>query len=315
MKDILKDRLTGCILGYAIGDALGKGTEFMTRDIVRRRYPNGLRTYGGIIRDSHRSQWKSNQWTNDTEVVIRMCEAIAASGDLTVADQAEMLKLWYEQSPFDVVPVMRWVLSQGEYLSDPHRTAQNVWDMMPRLEASNEALGRAMVAGLWPDDPIGHAVDMCMMTHCDSRCVCTAKVIASVAHSLLWNGKEPEYETLVEICRDTDERTLPYLEIAREGTLEDLELDDPDTLWYTRKAMGAALHALWHADRMTQAAYRLVDQGGDADTNTSLALGLLGLKLGKSALPEYLTEELMEHDRAVKAAEQFAEVLCVHAGI
>ena len=37
------DRMMGCLYGNAIGDALGLGAEFMSRDEVRRFYPQGLK--------------------------------------------------------------------------------------------------------------------------------------------------------------------------------------------------------------------------------------------------------------------------------
>ena len=37
----IKDRIAGCLWGQAIGDALGLGTEFMSRDEVLHNYPDG----------------------------------------------------------------------------------------------------------------------------------------------------------------------------------------------------------------------------------------------------------------------------------
>ena len=40
-----KDRFTGVLFGQAIGDALGLGSEFMSKEEVLRYYPNGLSSY------------------------------------------------------------------------------------------------------------------------------------------------------------------------------------------------------------------------------------------------------------------------------
>ncbi|MDE7160062.1 MAG: ADP-ribosylglycohydrolase family protein [Muribaculaceae bacterium] len=304
MDNELNDKIRASIIGYAIGDTLGKGTEFMTKPTVRLRYPHGLRTFGGIIRDAHRSQWAPNEWTNDTEILLLMARTMTEAQSLDIHSQAAMLKKWYESHIYEVGSTLRWVLSQEDYLDDPHGAVARVWGRMVTLEANNEALGRVMLAGMWPGDEYARkATDICRLTHCDQRCVSTARIIAEVAHSLLWDNETPDFDTLASMSHDTDERTLPYVEAARQRGIDQLELDDPETFWYARKTMACALWALWHCGSMEEALYKIVDEGGDADTNAALALGLLGLRYGSKALPEYLQGELLNRDRLEQTAD------------
>ena len=63
-----------------------------------------------------------------------------------------------------------------------------------------------------------------------------------------------------------------------------LNLDDPDTIGYTFKCMGAGFWAL-RQDNFRDALEAIVFEGGDADTNGAVAGALLGCKLGMEGLP------------------------------
>ena len=79
MKDSVKDKIVGCLYGQAVGDALGLGTEFMSKDEVKRNYPNGLSEYSQIVQDYHRKRWDKGDWTDDTDMMLCIAKAIIKS--------------------------------------------------------------------------------------------------------------------------------------------------------------------------------------------------------------------------------------------
>lgn len=304
------NHIQGCLFGYAIGNALGLGTEFMTAPEAAHRYPGGLRHYDQIIRDAHRSQWKHGDFTMDTEILLRLAHTITDHGYASVEEFARMLTDWYEEFPYDFEGHFRWVVSHPDFTKDPIDASRQVWEGMGRYEAYNEALGRAMLLGLSKEDHRQKIADNCRTTHYDPRCVCTAVVIGEVSHQLMWHGHRSTPEELINLASEWDTRCIPLIKMAAEGDLAGMDLDDKKTYWWTRKAMASALWAFWHAKDAEEALFRIVDEAGDADTNAALALGLYGLREGVEALPQNLLDGLVQKERVGAKAQKVYDTLC-----
>lgn len=303
---IIRDRIMAAMLGYAIGDALGKGTELMSKVEARHFYPDGLKEYSRIIRDGHRSQWKRNEWTGDTELLLLTADALSEDKGYVADTHARRIYEWFNNTEEEVVPLFRWILSKPEYLENPKEVAGEVWRNMPNLEASNEALGRCLILSFMPVNYRAILADGCRLTHHDSRCLSSAAVVGTIAHSLLWHGIMPSRETLCEVAAGIDERTIPFVEMAYNKEIADFGLDNPQTFWFTRLAMATGIWTLVNCETMEKALDKVVMEAGDADTNASLALALLGLKFGTDALPASLLEELNDKERVVRCAEKLA---------
>ena len=49
----------------------------MTRQEVGKYYPTGLKQYDQIIQDAHRSRWERGDWTDDTDMMLCIANALA----------------------------------------------------------------------------------------------------------------------------------------------------------------------------------------------------------------------------------------------
>ena len=312
---MLINKIEGCLYGYAIGDALGLGTEFMTRDEVKVRYPDGLRHYEQIIHDAHRTGWKKGEFSTDTKLLLEMAESIIERRDIDYMHVAAKLKHWFETDDnHDIDSAMRWIFRHPDYTKNPHAVCEEIYNRQGHFEAHNEALGRCMLAGLWPGDIERHVIDNCRLTHWDTRCIVSGIMLAMMANSLYWDGTEADYDELCDVCSRLDPQVLPYLKLARKAdSLDVFNLDDEDTLWYTRKAMAVALWTIWHRTDPAEALYEIIGYGGDADTNAAIAMSLMGLKYGVKSFPKHLVEGLLDHRRILNASDRLAEVV-IEAG-
>ncbi len=299
-----KDKIKGMLFGYALGNALGIGTELMTRQEIKIHYPEGLRSFSQIIRDGHRCQWEKGDWSNDTEMLLMLVDSLIESKGIDIIDYAHRLKKWHEEDPADLATVYRCVFPEPHWKQNPLMVARNAWHKNHFSDPSNEAIHRALISGIVSgEELLEDTRNLIQMTHNDSRCVCTAVIVARMVQLLYWEDSEPSFEELLSIADSIDHRAIPYIEIAKNGSLEELELDDEETVWYTRKTMSAALWALWHCDTPTEILHTLVAAGGDADTNAALGMALAGLKYGYEAMPEEVNN-LIQYNRIDQQVER-----------
>lgn len=286
------EKIKGAIYGFALGDALGLGTEFMTRNEIQSYYPSGLRNFDDFVRDAHRSQWDRACWTNDTIMFTTLADSIIRRGTYDLPEFAKDFHKMLHSLECDISPVLRAIINTPGWEEAPVRKAAEAWKRFGLFEASNDAVHRGVLAGLLA--PAGEvdnwARSLTLITNPDSRCVSSTMVVARMTNSLLHKETPAPYDSLVEVCYAVDARTIPYLDHAFNGPIEDLDLDDEQTLAYTRKAMTAGIWPILHCDNAADCIYCIVDQGGDADTNAALAGAFAGLLYGYDALPDLKNE-------------------------
>lgn len=308
----INDRIKGAIYGMALGDALGLGSEFMTQAEIRTYYPGGLTDFSQFVRDAHRSSYVPGSWTNDTEIILRLTEAIYNDGKPTVAGLARAFRKWYLEAPEDVVPVYRAVVGNPEWEYNPLEECHRIWRERGVTEATNEALNRALLIALLSvddNDIMRHSRFMVALTHDDTRCIASTAVVAKYLRDLLLENSEPSPQELENFCRQIDSRTIPYIKLAGnpKTTIADLELDDEDTSWYTRKTMAITLWCMWQSLEPAEILDSVVNAGGDADTNASLVMALAGAKYGYYAIPD-LKNNLKNRSRLEEAAEKLEAI-------
>ena len=89
-----------------------------------------------------------------------------------------------------------------------------------------------------------------------------------------------------------DKSIAEYIDKAYYNGIEGLELDEPSSIGYTLKALGSALWCLFHANDFEEGLLRVVNEGGDADTNAAVACAMLGAKFGYTSIPQKYTDGL-----------------------
>src|SRR5258706_401373 len=84
-----EERVIACFKSLAIGDAVGKQRETLSRAAVQKWYPGGLTGFQGRPGDvipryaGKRYQWRIGETTDDTEQTIAVARAILRDGHVS----------------------------------------------------------------------------------------------------------------------------------------------------------------------------------------------------------------------------------------
>lgn len=288
-----KDKIYGTIFGQAIGDALGLGTEFMSKKEVREKYPDGLKEYSQIIRDYHRAKFQPGSWSDDTDMMLCIANAIIEDKGINLHTIARNFKQWvYAPETRGVGQTTLKVLSIAEYVEKPHQVAELIWRMTRTKNAANGSVMRTAIIGLKKENVAQTAEDVCKLTHFDPRCVGSCVIVSEIINHLIWHDEQLSYSQIITIGNKYDKSIAEYIDKAYYNGIESLELDEPSSIGYTLKALGSALWCLFHANDFEEGLLKVVNEGGDADTNAAVACAMLGAKFGYTSIPQKYTDGL-----------------------
>ena len=133
MDGRMRDRVRGCAVGAAVGDALGMPLEFgprlpgdrLVREMLPRRLPAGT-------------------FTDDTEMALALVDSLLACRGLDPADLAGRFASWLEAGPDDVGNHTRAVLSAVASGADWEEAAEGTQRRHP------DSAGNGSVMRCWP---------------------------------------------------------------------------------------------------------------------------------------------------------------------
>jgi ADP-ribosylglycohydrolase len=312
----------GCLLGLALGDALGFVVEAEPPDVAAA-YVAELRAGKGGFRSHPRFPF--GQYSDDTQLARELLLSIRDAGAFDArAFACRIAALFSSGTDVGAGPG-----SRGAGL----RLAAGVpWNQAgaPAPYAGNGSAMRAAPIGLlFAHDPamlVRVAVQQSLVTHQDPRCAAGAVAVAGAAAMAARGGAiDPVQWTseLGALVRPIDAGMAEAIGlvagwVARPAqqaaaALEAAGLDPGST--GRRQGISAhvvpsvawALYAFLHApDAYLEAVCAAIEVGGDTDTIGAMAGSLAGARLGRAALPERLTSVL--NDRGRWGSEELARL-------
>ena len=286
----IKDKIKGCIFGQAIGDALGVGTEFMTTEMVRNKYPTGLKYFHQIIEERQCGLFDKGEWSDDTDMFFCVAKA-RENNHFNINKIAENFKKWFNSEPKDIGNYTEKVLGMHDYVKDPILWAEVTYKLYGSRDAANGGIMRTSILGTSPEVQDKEIEDVCKMTHPDKRCIGSCVILVKLIQNLIFRDYQMDYKELIDLGKEYDERIEEYIRLSLED-ISKLKVDGDDK-GYTLITLAIALWCLWHCKSFEEGLLTVVNLGGDADTNAAVACALLGAKYGYSSIPDYYKENIL----------------------
>ncbi len=307
MKHEIIDRFKGCLYGQAIGDALGLGTECMTDEDISWKYPNGLQHYKQIYQDRHRKRWEIGDWTDDTDMMLCIADAVNEDKGVNFLNIAKHFKVWAESMPMGIGSHTYKVLTIGDYAEKPFEVSYMAWKMSRYQSAANGGLMRTSVVGLFPKEVRTCAENICKLTHYDPRCIGSCVIVSELIHALVY-GMEPQTRSeMLDTVIQYDADICEYIDNAWLET-DVKKLVYYDNCGYTLVTLSVALWSYWHASSFEEGLLAIVNARGDADTNAAVACAILGAKYGYSSIPTEYIEGLLYKETLDKTIDNLLNI-------
>ncbi len=307
MENKTIDRFKGCLYGQAIGDALGLGTEGMTDEDMAWKYPQGLQLYKQIYQDRHRKRWDTGDWTDDTDMMLCIADAVIEDKGVNFYNIARHFKKWFNDIPMGIGNNTFNVLKISDYEKHPFEASHKVWEMSKYQSAANGGLMRTSIVGLFPKETRICAENICRLTHYDPRCVGSCVIVSELIHALVYGTQTPTLFQMKSLAQQYDVEICEYVDKAWTEP-EVMNLLDDDHMGYTLITLSVALWAYWHSTSFVDGLLTVVNAGGDADTNAAVACAILGAKYGYSSIPTEYIEGLLYKETLGKTTESLLNI-------
>ena len=317
---IQSSKYTGCLLGGAIGDALGAPIEFMSISQIRSQF--GAAGITGYVEEGGKGKF-----SDDTQMVLFTAEGLLRAHHRLVRG------IGYG-ALFQIVfhSYLRWLYTQGmksSYGVDKERLWFNGWLIEEKglysvrdpgktcisslktgkygsmKEPINDSKGcggimRIAPVGLFFNDPFKIGCEIAAITHGHPTGYLAAGCIASIIYFV------SEGITLISAIEETSKILLTYenhkecldainkaVEMSKTAKPTPENIEKLGSGFLAEEALAISLYcALSYQDDFRKGVLAAVNHSGDSDTTGAITGNILGTLLGEEAIPKEWAEGL-----------------------
>ena len=307
----LKSKYTGCMLGAAIGDALGKQNEGLRREDIHSR----ITDYGKAPAGCPGEKLRAGQYTDDTEQMLVLAQSMVECNRFDVDDFAGRIARWGTDAQAD--PVRKSLIGPSSSIAIARLNSGANWKEAGSDIPSCGSAMRAAPIGLFyidMDDVESNAVLSSLPTHISKAAIAGAVSVATGVRCAL-NDME-----ISDIIQETCARASKYdavlsRKIGQSFEKRDLEPDEMfaelGTSYLVYDTVPCAFYCFSRYPGSTEEAITgAVNAGGDTDSIACIAGALCGARHGIGSFPERWIKGLENKELIVHLAGIIFERSC-----
>lgn len=286
------NRARGVLLGLAVGNLLGLPIEGASQAAIQRAFPDGVREID--------SREVNRPMDDDLAQAVDLAEALTNDADPIDGFAARLIK-WRRDNGRGIGIMTATVIDYLEVGLDVPGAARAFWQERGRPETQpNGALMRCAPVALRyahdPEDLNRRTAATCAVTHYAPGAQWSC-ILVNAAIAMLLRGGQPRRDDLtLAASQDGAPADLIAWTLAIPEDIGE-RIAEERVSGHTYLCMQAALWCLDCSDSLEEALIRIVNAGGDTDTNAAVAGAVLGARHGVTAIPQRWLECVPQRDR------------------
>ena len=286
------ERYQGCLLGLAVGDALGTTLEFKPRGTFE---PRDDMVGGGCF------DLEPGQWTDDTSLALCLAESLIEKKGFDPYDQMKKYLLWYRTGylsstgyAFDIGGTTKAALNSFEKTGEPFSGPTD-----PRSSGNGSLMRLAPVPMFFfPDREamIFYAGESSRTTHGSQACIDACRLFASI----LFNAFSGMDKERVLFDHDVNIVQSPAIREMASGAYRNKTEDRIQGSGYVVKSLEAALWCFYATDSFRDAVLKAANLGDDADTTAAICGQVAGAYYGFQKIPGIWVNKVVKKEEIIE---------------
>jgi len=297
------DRFRGCLLGLAVGDAVGTTVEFMPRG----SFPPMTDMIGGGP-----FHLKAGQWTDDTSMALCLSESLIDKKGFDPTDQMDRYWNWFKNgymsstgTCFDIGNTVRFALEGYNRTGNPFSGGESP------SSAGNGSLMRLAPVPMfyYPDlkKTIHYARESSRTTHGALECLEACQLFAEKIYFAL-SGQEKD-----QMLFDTKINAIsPKINAIANGSYSSKTIGQIHGTGYVVQSLEAALWCFYKTNSFEEAILQAANLGDDADTTAAICGQLAGVFYGETGIPQTWLTRLHMREEITIMADKLHQVRSNH---